>query len=87
VVWFGEALPAGIINRAFDICGQARTMLVVGTSAVVNPAAQLPLVAKGAGAHLVEFNLEATPVSTYADETILGPAAETLPEWWESIRA
>lgn len=87
VVWFGEPLPADIIERAFELCSQARTMLVVGTSAVVNPAAQLPLVAKQAGAHLVEFNLEATPVTPYADETHFGPASETLEAWWEGVRS
>jgi NAD-dependent deacetylase len=55
-------------------------MLVVGTSSLVYPAASLPLVAKRAGALVVEINPENTPLSPVADLTILGRAAEVLPE-------
>ncbi len=86
VVWFGEGLEQGILNRAMSSAARARLMLVVGTSAVVHPAAQLPLIAKKAGAWIVEINPEETPVSIYADEVIRGPAAQVLPEWWARNR-
>ncbi len=82
VVWFGESLEQRILDRAMSSAARARIMLVVGTSAVVHPAAQLPLIAKNAGAWIVEINPEETPVSAYADEVIRGPAAQVLPEWW-----
>jgi NAD-dependent deacetylase len=60
-------------------------MLVVGTSAIVQPAASLPAMAKNRGAYLIEINLEKTPLSAYADEVILGAAAEELPKLWPMI--
>ncbi len=84
VVWFGENLDPAVLNAARQATSTCKMMLVIGTSAVVQPAASLPFVAKRAGAHIVEFNVEPTPLSDVADEVILGPAAETLPQWWKS---
>jgi NAD-dependent SIR2 family protein deacetylase len=41
--------------------------------------------AKSKGAYLLEVNLERTPLSTYADEVVLGPAAEELPRLWARL--
>lgn len=79
IVWFGEALQTAVLERAWDAAEQADLFLVVGTSALVHPAASLPLVAGRSGARLVEINLELTPISEHADITISGPAAEVLP--------
>lgn len=79
VVWFGEALTVIVLERAFEAAKRAQVFLVVGTSAVVHPAASLPLVAKQAGARLVEINLEETPVSAVADASFYGKAGELLP--------
>jgi NAD-dependent deacetylase len=62
-------------------------MLVIGTSAVVHPAATLPVIAKQAGARLVEMNLTNTPISPLADLTLRGPAGQMLPEWWAEYLA
>ncbi|MFQ5927152.1 MAG: NAD-dependent deacylase [Terriglobia bacterium] len=80
VVWFGESLPAEVWQQAFAAAGQADVFLVVGTSAVVQPAASLPLVAKQAGARLVEINLEPTPLSSVVTASFYGPAGELLPQ-------
>ncbi len=82
VVWFGETLDEGIITAALRAARQADLMLVVGTSALVYPAASLPLLTLEAGGRVVEFNVARTPLSDYADEVLLGPAAATLPRWW-----
>lgn len=85
VVWFGESLPQGALEtgiaaaRACDVC------LVVGTSAVVFPAASIPLYAKQAGALLLEFNLEPTELSDIADHVFLGKAGEHLPRLLEEM--
>jgi len=79
VVWFGEALPADVLEEAFKACSQARVMLVIGTSALVQPAASLPLFAQQHGATIIEINLEPTPLSTYADFNLYGKAGEILP--------
>lgn len=79
VVWFGEPLPARAYDASYEAAGECDAMLVVGTSAVVRPAASLPLVAKHSGAIVVEANTEYTAISALIDGTILGRAGETLP--------
>lgn len=86
VVWFGEALPGDVLEAAWDASARAGLMLVVGTSALVQPAASLPLVAQQHGARLVEINPEETPLSMYADEILRGPAGELLPGWWQAFQ-
>jgi NAD-dependent deacetylase len=85
VVWFGESLDPRTIERSYQYSQQAQTFLVVGTSAVVQPAANLPLVAKKNGAKVIEFNLEDTPLSHQADEVFHGPASIKLAEWWRGM--
>lgn len=53
-------------------------MIVVGTSGIVQPAASLPYCTKEAGGFLLEINLEPTPISDIADETLFGKAGEIL---------
>jgi NAD-dependent deacetylase len=55
-------------------------MLVVGSSLVVFPAAEVPLVAVRAGARMVVINAEPTPVDGLAEVVIHGRAGEVLPE-------
>lgn len=82
VVWFGESLPGDVIDAAWAAASRCRTMLVIGTSAVVQPAASLPLVAVRNGAQLIEINPAETPLSRLAHRVIRRPAAEAVPEWW-----
>ena len=86
VVWFGEALPTTVLSQAFAVVQAADLMLVIGTSAVVQPAISLALIAREHGARLIEFNLEPTPISEEADETIYGSVEETLPAWWQRMK-
>jgi len=57
----------------------ADVFIVIGTSAVVYPAAGLPLAAARAGATVVEINPDETPLSPLAALVLRGPAAEVLP--------
>ncbi|GAB4549983.1 MAG: NAD-dependent deacylase [Anaerolineae bacterium] len=84
VVWFGETLPADVLQNAFTACAACDLILVVGTSALVQPAASLPLIAIQNGAALVEINLQPTPLSDHADLTLRQPAAQALPELWQT---
>ena len=84
VIWFGEALPADILRHAMEAAAHAQVFLVVGTSAVVQPAASLPLLAQQNGAKLVEINLEETPLSAQADASFWGKAGELLPRLLET---
>jgi NAD-dependent deacetylase len=79
VVWFGEPLPEGMMKEAEHAVSDAEVMLVIGTSAVVYPAASLIPYAKQAGAKVIEINTEDTPYSGMADCALRGPAGELLP--------
>lgn len=83
VVWFGEPLPAQALEAAFEAAATCDVMLVIGTSAVVQPAASFPLVARQNGAALVEINPQATVLSDYVDLILRQPAAQALPQLWE----
>lgn len=78
VVWFGESLPEAALERAWEAFRTAEVALVVGTSAVVQPAASLGLLAQEAGAVLIEVNLEETPLSAWADLSLRAGAAAGL---------
>jgi NAD-dependent deacetylase len=84
VVWFGESLPSEVLEAAWETAARCRLMLVIGTSALVQPAASLPLMALKNGARVVEVNSAETPLSPHAHEVLRGPAAEMLPRWWEA---
>jgi NAD-dependent deacetylase len=76
-VLFGESLPPEALETAWRESGMCRVMLVIGTSAVVQPAASLPHVAKQGGAAIIEINLErAVPEADYYLE---GKAGTLLP--------
>ena len=79
VVLFGEMLPAGAFERAAAKAASCELCFVVGTSALVYPAAGLPEIAKASGAYTVEVNPERTPLSGLCDEVIQGKAGEVLP--------
>ena len=86
VVWFGEMLPRETIEKAFAKAEQAEVFFSIGTSALVQPAASLPLVAKRSGATLVEVNPERTPLSDLADFSFLAKSGELLPELVEKVK-
>ena len=79
VVWFGEALDPVVINRAIAAVERCDVLLLVGTSGVVYPVAGFPLVARRRGAHVVEINVEATPLSDIAHAVLRGTAGTVLP--------
>ena len=82
VVWFGEALNPDKLDEAIRLASQAKLMLVVGTSALVQPAASLPAIAKAEGAYIVEINPQRTSISEFADEIIQEDATTALSSWW-----
>ncbi|MGL6072690.1 MAG: SIR2 family NAD-dependent protein deacylase [Fimbriiglobus sp.] len=78
IVWFHESLPTETWRKAEDAAEECEAFMVVGTSAVVYPAAGLVHTAKRAGAKVLEFNLTKTDASSYADIGVYGPSGETL---------
>ena len=85
VVWFGEPLPVDAYEASYEAAAACEAMLVVGTSAVVRPAASLPLVAKHNGAYVIEINTGYTPISALIDATLIGKAGDILPEITERL--
>lgn len=79
VVWFGESLDAEIIHNASLLSGTCEAMVVAGTSAIVQPAASLPLAALNAGAKVIEINPENTPLTPYVDYSLRGKSGKILP--------
>lgn len=77
VVWFGEPVPA--IEKCFELASAADLVLVVGTSGVVEPAASVARVARGAGAKVIDVNIEPSMLTEIADSFLRGASAEILP--------
>ena len=80
VVWFGESLPGQALERAAEAAHTCDLMLVVGTSGLVYPAAQLPLIARQAGAAVIDINVERSAISAVADLFLQGKSGEILPK-------
>ncbi|MHB1223250.1 MAG: SIR2 family NAD-dependent protein deacylase [Gemmatimonadaceae bacterium] len=80
VVWFGEALPADLLTHAWRVAEAADVCLVVGTSAVVLPAASLATATQAAGGQVIEVNTHETALSTLATITLRDSAAIVVPE-------
>ena len=85
IVFFGEMLPPGAIEKAFDFARRASLFLVIGSSLIVYPAAQVPMVAKTSGAALAILNDEPTPLDDLADWLLAGKAGEILPRLCSAI--
>ncbi|HEY6392331.1 MAG TPA: NAD-dependent deacylase [Bryobacteraceae bacterium] len=80
VVWFGETLPQDVWQAAEKAARSADLFLVIGTSALVYPAAGLAQIAKSSGARVVEINIAETQLSDRIDQFLQGPSGELLPQ-------
>jgi NAD-dependent deacetylase len=80
VVWFGEMLDPAVLSAAFDAARMADVCVVVGTSALVQPAASVPLATLERGGALIEVNPEPTPLSAHVAAELRGPSGEILPD-------
>jgi NAD-dependent deacetylase len=85
VVWFGEMLPQDVFAEAERKAREADICFIVGTSALVYPAAYIPISAKEAGATLVEIDIEPTNISNQVDYSIYGKSGEVLPKIFELL--
>ena len=79
VVWFGEPLPSGAIQAAWEVAQSCQIFFSIGTSSVVEPAASLPFVALQSGAAIVEINPIPTPLTQTANYHLVGPSGKILP--------
>ncbi|MBD3194846.1 MAG: hypothetical protein GF317_07320 [Candidatus Lokiarchaeota archaeon] len=67
IVNFGDPLPEDELNDAFEASERSDVFLVIGSSLVVTPAANMPGIAKRNGAKLIILNLGDTPYDSKAD--------------------
>jgi len=85
VVWFGEMLPQDVLKKAFNVSEQSDLFFSIGTSAVVQPAASLPLIAEENGSFVIEINTEPTVISDTVSLFLQGKSGEILPELIEKV--
>ena len=86
IVWFGEMLPPEAISAAQDAATNCDVMLVIGTSALVQPAASLADWAQANGARVVEVNPDTTPLSPRVDLRFACQSGDILPRIADSLR-
>ncbi len=79
IVWFGESLAQQDLDDSFRALRTCDTLLIIGTSGVVYPAASFAPIAKEHGAFVVELNLDPTPNSDLVDVSFQGRAKELVP--------
>ncbi len=78
-VFFGEQIPPRHLSRSQLLAMQCDIMLVIGTSATVQPAATIPIISKQSGARVIEINTEPTPLThSVSDYLIAGKAGEVM---------
>lgn len=86
VVWFGEYLPEKEFMESEKAAKKADVFFIVGTSAIVYPAASMIFIAKEKGAYIIEINLERSEISSVANQSFFGKAGEILPAVYNEIK-
>lgn len=80
VVWFGEMLPTDAVDAAWQAAHECDVMLVVGTSGIVYPAAQLPWAVHEGGGTIIDVNPDFGVIAGYADLFLQGAGGKILPQ-------
>ena len=78
-VGFGEPIPRDVIDVCYREATRTDCMLILGTSGVVYPAAQLPIIAKQSGAIIIEVNPYDTELTPLCSLALRGQTGELLP--------
>ncbi len=87
VVWFHEMLPEAEWSEAAQAAATCQAFLVVGTSAIVYPAAGLIDAARSVGAGIIEVNIEPTAAAGRGAVRLRGPSGVLLPRLVERLKA
>jgi len=87
VVMFGEMIPQHALLESESLAQKCDLCIIVGTSAQVFPAAQVPITAQKHGAVIIEANTEETDFTNYITDIFLeGPCGQTLPKVLEHLK-
>jgi NAD-dependent deacetylase len=84
---FGQAMPERETREAENRAATCDLFLVAGSSLVVYPAAQMPLIAKDSGARLIIINLTPTPHDPHADIVIHDKTGPALSQIIDQVKA
>lgn len=87
VVWFGEMLPSDQLERAAELLQIADVMLVVGTSGMVSPSAEMPGLVRDNGGVVIEVNPDTSMISRIATLKLEGPSGVMLPQVVAALEA
>jgi NAD-dependent deacetylase len=71
-------MPLAEVEKATELARRCDFFLVVGSTLLVQPAAQMPFFAKESGGFLAIVNLSETPCDEMCDVLIRGKAGEVL---------
>ena len=87
-IFFGELIPAEALHRSQMVSAACDVMLVIGTSAMVQPAATMPYIAKDHGSVIIEINPEPTPLTARISDLSLigGGAGSIVPQLVAAVR-
>ena len=80
IIWFEDMLDHEVYTKATDIISNSDLFISIGTSALVYPAAGLPMTAKMNGARCIEINIDQTEISTLYHDNMIGKAGDILPK-------
>lgn len=86
VVMFGEPIPRDVLAACQAEAGRSDCIIVAGTTAVVYPAASLPLIVKEGGGAIIEVNPLESELSRISDVVVRAPSGEALPALVEAIK-
>ncbi|MFN8379499.1 MAG: NAD-dependent deacylase [Anaerolineae bacterium] len=87
VVWFNELLPFSALEAAWGAISRADLVLVVGTSGLVHPAADMPMDAHDRGIPVIEINPQPSALTSVVDLWIGETSGSALPELIRRITA
>ena len=76
---FGQSMPVAEVTRATDLSRTCDFFMVVGSTLLVRPAADMPFYAKNNGAWLAIVNLSETPCDNICDVLVQKEAGQVLP--------
>ena len=85
-VMFGEPIPQDALESCYREAQQADAVLLIGTSAVVYPAAEFPAIVYRRGGRLIEVNPQETPLSDACAAVLRAPSGEALPALLERVQ-
>lgn len=85
VVWFGEMLPHDALSRAYALLKQCDVILVVGTSGLVSPSAEMPGMVKDQGGVVIEVNPDYSMITRIATLKLDGASGVILPQVVEAL--